>query len=328
MNAHDTTFRAMGCEIRLIVGEPLDPSLPDAAAAAADAQAWVEDFDRRLSRFRRDSELCALNADPREAVPASALLRTAISAGLWAAEHSGGLVDPTLLDDVEAAGYTTSLADAEAAPLADALAVAPPRGPARRSADERWRLVEVDNDTGVIRRPPGLRLDTGGAGKGLAADALAHRLAGYSRVAIDCAGDVRVTGPSVDDEPFAIEIEHPLTRSSAHALTLAGGAIATSGIGTRIWRRDDGSYAHHLIDPATGEPAWTGLIAATALAPTALEAETLSKSALLSGAHGARRILRRHGGALIHENGELELVGVLRPHPTALVRLPTEEVAA
>jgi hypothetical protein len=39
----------------------------------------------------------ALNADPRERVPASELLREAVKIGLTAAERSGGLVNPTLI---------------------------------------------------------------------------------------------------------------------------------------------------------------------------------------------------------------------------------------
>jgi hypothetical protein len=43
---------------------------------------------------------------------------------------------------------------------------------------------------------------------------------------------------------------------------------ATSGLNVRIWRDEDGRYSHRLRDPATGEPAWTGLIGATALGDT------------------------------------------------------------
>ena len=85
--------------------------------------------------------------------------------------------------------------------------------------------------------------------------------------------------------------------------------MATSGLDVRVWRTPDGGYAHHLIDPATGEPAWTGLLSATALAASALEAETLAKAALLSGPAGARRILRATGGVVVHDDGGVELVG-------------------
>ncbi len=51
----------------------------------------------------------------------------------------------------------------------------------------------------------------------------------------------------------------------------------------RLWRAPDGTPRHHLLDPSTLEPAWTGIVGATALAPTAVEAEALAKAALLSG---------------------------------------------
>jgi thiamine biosynthesis lipoprotein len=179
--------------------------------------------------------------------------------------------------------------------------------PARPSPEAHWRLVSVDDEEGVIRRPPGIHIDSGGVGKGLAADAVAHRLSRAGHFVVDCGGDVRVSGG-----PFEIQIAHALTGNPVHAFGLTDGAVATSGLGSRIWRTPDGGYAHHLIDPARGRPAWTGLIQTTAVAATALEAETLSKAALLSGADAARQILARLGGALIHDDGELELVGSLR----------------
>ena len=90
------------------------------------------------------------------------------------------------------------------------------------------------------------------------------------------------------------------------------GAVATSGLRTRIWGTDEG-FAHHLIDPARGTPAWTGVIQATALAPTALEAETLAKIALLRGRRAGREMLAQRGGALILDDGRVLLAAT----PTA-----------
>ena len=84
--------------------------------------------------------------------------------------------------------------------------------------------------------------------------------------------------------------------------------MATSGIDTRLWNAPDGTPRHHLLDPSTGAPAWTGLISVTALAPTALEAEALAKAALLSGPHGAAKWLKRHGGLLITDDGDVHFV--------------------
>lgn len=67
-----------------------------------------------------------------------------------------------------------------------------------------------------------------------------------------------------------------------HEFELVDGAAATSGIGRRSWRGRGGRPTQQLIDPATGRPAWTGVVQATALARTALEAEILAKAALLA----------------------------------------------
>lgn len=167
--------------------------------------------------------------------------------------------------------------------------------------------MEVDDRAGVICRRPGLELDLGGSVKGWAADLVAARLERHGRCAVDCGGDLRVAaGRGV---PWEVRVRHPLTGAIAHTLRVRAGGVATSGIDARLWQRPEGDFAHHLIDPATGSPAWTGLVAATALAPTALEAEALAKAALLSGPAAGRRLRQgRHGGVLVHDDGAVEPV--------------------
>jgi thiamine biosynthesis lipoprotein len=232
-------------------------------------------------------------------VPASALLRSAVRAGLWAARRSGGLVDPCLLTALEAAGYERSFERA-------GTRLAPPSGPGRPATPhpaKHWLQIRVDDEHGTITRPPGLRLDLGGSGKGHVADLVARHFAGLGAWVVDCGGDIRVGGTRT------IHIAHPLREQPAARLLVAGGALATSCIVGRAWLRRDGRRAHHLLDPATGEPAWSGLLSATALAPTTLHAETLAKIALLRGPQGARETLARRGGVLVHATGDVELVG-------------------
>ena len=243
-------------------------------------------------------------------VPASDLLRHAVRAASWAAERSGGLVDPTLVGELEQLGYAGSRDGIAPATLAAALAAAPPRRPAQPNPGSRWRKIHVNDTAGTVVRPPGVRLDSGGAGKGLAADLAAGLLHGYARFVVDCGGDLRVGGRRAEDDPYEIEVEHPLTGESMLVLRVAGGGVATSGINVRLWRTAGGRFAHHLVDPETGEPAWTGLVGVTALASTALEAETLAKAALLSGPEGGRAWLAEHGGVLVHDSGKAERVGL------------------
>ena len=309
MTELDYTFQAMGSDVRLLIGERLVASARSQLEAADHERAFVWEFSDRLSRFRPDSDLSALNRNPRASVLAAPLLRAAVRAGLWAAQRSGGLVDPTLVGALERCGYDHSFDGVEPASLQEALAQAPPRRAARPDPAARWQRVTVDDQAGTITRPPGVMIDTGGTGKGLCADAVAIRLAGYTRFVVDCGGDIAVGGVGAQLRPYDIDIEHPLTRRSIGSIKVARGGIATSGLNVRVWRREDGGYAHHLLDPSTQSPVWSGLIGATALGGSALEAETLTKMALLLGPEGARRVLAKRGGVVVHDTGEVEAIG-------------------
>ncbi len=332
MQEFEEQFEAMGSRIRVLIGPPVDPEAASAHEAGRRVREFIHEFDGRLSRFSQESELSSLNRDPRDEVPASDLMRTAVKAGIWAARRTGGLVDPTLIEEVEAAGYQESRAGMSGVPVTESLAAAPARQAARPSATGGWKEFAVDDSRGVVRRPAGLGFDTGGTGKGLAADLVAEALAGYSRFLISCGGDIRIGGPDALADPYEVQVEHPVSGGKPHRFRLGSGGIATSGINARAWRRDDGSPAHHLIDPATGEPCWSGLIGATALGRTALESETLAKAALLSGPADGREILGRHGGLLVHEDGEVEVVGqmnlTLRIPQINQASLQTRQVAA
>jgi thiamine biosynthesis lipoprotein len=272
-----------------------------------DVASLFAEIDRRLSRFDASSDLSRLNADPRGCVPAAPLLRAAVAAALHAASVSGGLVDPTLLGALRRAGYGESRAHIRPPSLSRGLESAPPRRAAAPDPAARWRAVVVDDRAGAIRRPPGLELDLGGSVKGWAADVLAARLKRHGRCAVDCGGDLRVMAGR--GAPWEVRVRHPGTGAVAHTLRIRAGGVATSGIDARLWELQDGDFAHHLIDPATGVPAWTGLVAVTALAPTALDAEALAKTALLLGPAAGRRLLRaRFGGVLVHDDGTVDPV--------------------
>jgi thiamine biosynthesis lipoprotein len=259
-------------------------------------------------------------------VPASDLLRSAVHAALEAATLSGGLVDPALLDDLVAAGYREHWDHSKRIDVREAFAsLDRKRRPAAPAAAARWRGIAVDDETGTISRPPGLQLDTGGTGKGHAADLGAMLLDGYAHWAVDCGGDLRIGGAA--GATRRVDVEHPFTGELVEGFSVRDGAVATSGLRARIWRGPDGSVRHHLLDPSTGEPAFTGIVAVTALAPTAVQAEALAKTALLSGPVGARDVLARHGGVVFDEAGTMERVGLATRRPAVRVRIPVRRAA-
>jgi thiamine biosynthesis lipoprotein len=154
-------------------------------------------------------------------------------------------------------------------------------------------------------RPPGLRLDSGGLAKGLFCDLLGEMLAAYDAFAVDCAGDVLVGGSAKTSR--SIQVANPFDDSVLHAFESDGIAAATSGIGRRSWIDSAGRAAHHLLDPSTGRPAFTGIVQATAFAPHAASAEIYAKAALLSGPRVAPEWLP-HGGVIVFEDGDHEVI--------------------
>jgi FAD:protein FMN transferase len=296
-------FACFGSRAAVYVGGRASDGHP-ARFAARRARRELLAVHARLSRFLPDSELSHLNSDPRPTARASALLRRLAREVVTAGELSGGLVDATLLGELEGAGYGGSREGETGLAAAVLLESAPPRR-AARPASGAWRSIRVDDDAGTISRPPGLRLDSGGIAKGLAADLAAARLERHPTYAVDCAGDMRIGGTA--GAPRAVGVADPFGTGLLTTLEVATGGVATSGITRTSWRRDGGGPAHHLLDPSTGRPAYTGVLQVTALAPTAVEAEVRAKTALLSGPEGARDALR-HGGVVVLDDRSLEVV--------------------
>jgi thiamine biosynthesis lipoprotein len=91
-------------------------------------------------------------------------------------------------------------------------------------------------------------------------------------------------------------------------VTLRAGALATSGVTSRIWQRSEGDFAHHLIDPATGASSTSPWECVTVCASTCLAADVAAKTAFLLGDDGpawlerrglAGRFLTREGASVL-----------------------------
>jgi thiamine biosynthesis lipoprotein len=268
-------------------------------------------WHRRFSRFLPESELSRLNGDPRELVPVSPMMARFASAVVRAGSVTRGLVDATLIDQIERAGYVRDLRTGVA--LTRALALAPRRRPAAPAVSPGWEQLEVDVVGCRVRRPREVKLDSGGIAKGLFADVLARRLAGHGSFAVNCAGDIAIGGSAGLTRP--IRVESPFDGRILHTFELERAGVATSGIGRRSWLDAAGRPAHHLLDPSTGEPAFTGIVQVTALAPSALMAEVRAKAALLSGPRSAPAWLP-NGGVIVFDDGSHQVID-----PPAVVTL-------
>ena len=205
----DETFRALGTDVRLIAAGP------GARAAVARARAEILDYHARLSRFDPASELCALNADPRPVVPASALLRSAVRAGL-----RGGAAQRRARRPVPArrarGRRLRALVRARRRPAA---AARRPVRAGRARPRRRWRAIRVDDEAGTIERPPGLRLDLGGSGKGHVADLVARRFDGADR------GSSTAAATSASAAPARSRSAHSAALASRRPARAVGPAV-------------------------------------------------------------------------------------------------------
>ncbi len=257
------SFDAMGSTVELILDG--EPDGTEEALAAAEHE--IHRLEGLLSRFLPGSELSRLNE--AGTFDASPELVEVTRLALAARERTGGRFDPTVHDAVAAAGYDRSFDDL----VPDGEAICP--GAACGGS------VTVSGS--VISIEPGFKLDLGGIAKGYAADRACALLGVAGPCIVDAGGDLAINGPPGRGVwPVAVEVPGaPLT------LGLPSGALATSGLDHRRWRRG-GVELHHLIDPATGLPAVTSLLRVTVFADTAAAAEVSAKALLLVGEHAAR----------------------------------------
>ena len=268
------------------------------------ARARLSSLEARWSRFISNSELCRINAAAGERVHASAETVQLVRRSVLAWRLTGGLFDPTILPSLEAAGYDRTFEQVPRGADGGVVVLRPFRTPGCTG-------VEIDDDG--VRLPQGVRLDLGGIAKGYAADQVAHELrrAGAPGVCVNLGGDVRVCGGSIDGNGWTIGIADPFDeQTDISAVTLEEGAVATSSRRRRRWRRGTREL-HHLIDPRTGEPARSTLVAVTVVAGETHWAEVFAKAALVAGIDAGAQLLQAHGlsGLLVTSTRDVVRVG-------------------
>src|SRR2546423_812186 len=215
----------------------------------AEGERWVRGVAARITRFDEWSELSQLNAAAAW-VDISHELEQMLRVSLRAFETSGGLVNVAVLPSMLAIGYTRPLAQGPTAACLDHAHPAP-------------LLPDVLNvRRGRARLAPNVRIDLGGIAKGWMADQLAARLGDH--VLVNLGGDLYARG----EWPVAIACKTYLLRNLG---------AATSSTRKRRW-----GDLHHLIDPRTGLPATTRVEEVSVVAETALDAEVLAKTVLIS----------------------------------------------
>ncbi len=306
-------FRAMGSQFNIWL-ETSD----DGEALLQQVPGWVEAIEAALSRFRPTSELSRLNARSGKWVSVSDTLLQAVVKARQAAQLTAGLYNPLVLEALLAAGYTRSFEEWDQ--VADA-------GSAAQFATlvPDWAGIDIKPKHSAIRLPPGAQIDLGGTGKGWTAEQIANRLAPHGPCLVDAGGDLVARGAPAGRPGWLVGVSEPGPASDdmppVAAVAVTDVAVATSGIDFRRWTQG-GQQRHHLIDPRTGQPAETDILAATVIHPDAALAEGYTKALILLGSTAGLEWINRqpqHAALVVRRDRAVLATSDFESHMVATV---------
>ena len=261
-------WRAMGTRIRLQVRGADAERAADAMATAA--RAALEAVEAETSAFRATSGVARVSAaaGSGEWIAVGPAFDEALDVSLAVAAASGGAFNPLVAPLLERHGFARR-------PPGGTVPPAPSGG--------GFDFLELSK---IERRPgacwlarAGMALDLGGVAKGVGADraAAAARAAATNDFLLDAGGTLVGRGA------WTAGVRDPRGAADAPPLRVFplpdGTAAATSGNYER---------AGHLFDPRTGRPAGGDVRQATALAPTAAEADAWSTALFVLGPDAGR----------------------------------------
>ena len=278
--------RAMACQFEVFFNAGQYAHASDEALRALDL---VDELEARLTVYRETSEVVEINrrAATEEVLVEPRLLEL-LEYALQLHEETGGAYDITSGPLSKVWGFYRRQGQIpDAAALGEALA---------RVGSHQ---VEVSLDRQTIRfRQPGMELNLGSIGKGYALDRAAESLAAAGIDTFLWHGGqssifARGSRTGQGGAGWLVSIGDPLRPGKELAqVRLRDRALGASGSGTQFFRHESRRYAH-ILDPRTGWPA-EGVLSATALAPTAAQADALATAFYVMGPEGTLDYCRRH----------------------------------
>ena len=158
-----------------------------------------------------------------------------------------------------------------------------------------WQRARWADHT--LTLPEGMEIDFGGIGKEYAVDRAAGLIAARTHCAflVNFGGDLFASGARREGRAWAVGVDDPTRpgESAVYRIDITRGGLATSGDARRFVLHR-GKRLGHILNPKTGWPVEDAPRSVTVVAPTCMEAGTLSTLASLSGP-GARALLEREG---------------------------------
>ncbi len=259
---------------------------PQGPNALEDGLESLQHMEKLFSRHLEDSEIYRVNKDSGSglAVSSSAELFSLVQRALFWAQRTQGAFDPTV------------------GPLVDLWDITGknPRVPSQEDIDKArelidYRSINLEELESAIALPrSGQSLDLGAIAKGFAADELRRHAQslGVQRGLIDLGGNILVFGSRPGGGQWRVGIQDPERRRGEilGLVTLPQGSVVTSGAYERFFM-EEGQRYHHLLDPATGWPARSGLKSVTVVSQSSADGDALSTALFVLGCQKAMELV-------------------------------------
>jgi thiamine biosynthesis lipoprotein len=158
------------------------------------------------------------------------------------------------------------------------------------------RSITLDEETSNAKlEKPGQIVDLGGIAKGYAGDEAIkiYRQHGIKSAYISLGGNVVVLGGKPDGSLWRVGIRNPRAENDSYyigVVSVSDKAIVTSGDYERNFEKDGIRY-HHILDPKTGYPSNSGLISATIVADSSIDADALSTATFVLGLENGMKLV-------------------------------------
>mgnify|MGYP001394843059 FL=1 len=155
------------------------------------------------------------------------------------------------------------------------------KAPSDAQVDSVKRFVGINNISlkgkTLSKQQPNVSIDLNGIAQGYTVDVIAAYLSkvGILSFLVEVGGEIYAKGLKSDSSNYKIEIQRPERNSSlSHQVILQDMAITTSG-NYEKYRKINGQYLSHHMNPFTGKPVMNNVLSATVIAKTAMEADAL-----------------------------------------------------
>lgn len=157
--------------------------------------------------------------------------------------------------------------------------------------------VNYDKDTRkIFFDQDGMEIDLGGIAKGYTSSQIMqiYQDCGVTSGLVNLGGNVQALGCKTGGSKWRVAIQSPDdTEEYLGILEIEDQAVITSG-GYERYFEEDGVTYHHIIDPATGYPADSGLISVTIVSDDGTLADGLSTSLFIMGEEKAAQFWREN----------------------------------